>query len=448
MRNPNERGSALVLVMFVALLLTILGLAVLGATMGGAQRTETRENDVQSLHLAQKGLDEAVAYIQTKLDGRKDIDPDHMEDEIKNIVNEVSTKIVGVSNDVTELSGAGFTIKSITYEKQDKQKYYVDIEAQATVNGVKRQLKQKIVIDTYPDFLKYAFGSEGVLTLNGAPGFHGNIYAGEKLVISDVAKYKYKGPGLLTKQTQYPRVGLFSGGGSIVGVTEKVSEVHVQSLQTIEYSGFVGSGVVSSNNATTILPKILGVAKEQVLIKPYKKFIQINVLESFIDKVTEAIGTGNRDRVKDAVDKNELGDYLKNKMTNLPDSNLPNKPVLPDKPTEAEEDDYNLKYSQYLDNLKNYKIRQNLLLKDRTTSAIYYGDLLIDGIDKQQLTFTAGSKSGNDIDKPKWIIVKGNLEINNYSSDQNNFYPYKQILLSLEASLLREEWLSTPLCMF
>ncbi|MEK4292836.1 hypothetical protein [Paenibacillus sp. FSL R5-0914] len=423
MRNPNERGSALVLVMFVALLLTILGLAVLGATMGGAQRTETRENDVQSLHLAQKGLDEAVAYIQTKLDGRKDIDPDHMEDEIKNIVNEVSTKIVGVSNDVTELSGAGFTIKSITYEKQDKQKYYVDIEAQATVNGVKRQLKQKIVIDTYPDFLKYAFGSEGVLTLNGAPGFHGNIYAGEKLVISDVAKYKYKGPGLLTKQTQYPRVGLFSGGGSIVGVTEKVSEVHVQSLQTIEYSGFVGSGVVSSNNATTILPKILGVAKEQVLIKPYKKFIQINVLESFIDKVTEAIGTGNRDRVKDAVDKNELGDYLKNKMTNLPDSNLPNKPVLPDKPTEAEEDDYNLKYSQYLDNLKNYKIRQNLLLKDRTTSAIYYGDLLIDGIDKQQLTFTAGSKSGNDIDKPKWIIVKGNLEINNYSSDQNNFLP-------------------------
>lgn len=123
MRNPNERGSALVLVMFVALLLTILGLAILGATMGGAQRTETRENDVQSLHLAQKGLDEAVAYIQTKLDGRKDIDPDHMEDEIKGIVDEVKNKIVvadyGVS---TRLSGAGGTIKSIAYEKQIEEK--------------------------------------------------------------------------------------------------------------------------------------------------------------------------------------------------------------------------------------------------------------------------------------------------------------------------------------
>lgn len=119
MRNPNERGSALVLVMFVALLLTILGLAVLGATVGGAQRTETRENDVQSLHLAQKGLDETAAYIQTKLDGRKDIDPDHMEDEIKDIVLEIKNKMVVDSYDVsTDLSGAGGTIKSIAYEKK------------------------------------------------------------------------------------------------------------------------------------------------------------------------------------------------------------------------------------------------------------------------------------------------------------------------------------------
>lgn len=55
-RMKSEQGSALVLVMFIVLLLTILGLAVLGATIGGAQRSETRESDVQSLHLAQKDL--------------------------------------------------------------------------------------------------------------------------------------------------------------------------------------------------------------------------------------------------------------------------------------------------------------------------------------------------------------------------------------------------------
>lgn len=63
----EERGSALVLVMFIVLILTILGLSVLSATVGGAQRTETRKNDVQSLHLAEKTLDEAVAYITSSL---------------------------------------------------------------------------------------------------------------------------------------------------------------------------------------------------------------------------------------------------------------------------------------------------------------------------------------------------------------------------------------------
>lgn len=63
----SERGSALVLVMFIVLLLTILGVTVLSATIGGARRAETRENDVQSLHLAQKSIDEAIAYITANL---------------------------------------------------------------------------------------------------------------------------------------------------------------------------------------------------------------------------------------------------------------------------------------------------------------------------------------------------------------------------------------------
>lgn len=53
-RLASQQGSVLVLVMFIVLLLTILGVGVLSATVGGAKRAETRENDVQSLHLAQK----------------------------------------------------------------------------------------------------------------------------------------------------------------------------------------------------------------------------------------------------------------------------------------------------------------------------------------------------------------------------------------------------------
>lgn len=431
MENAKERGSALVLVMFLALLLTILGVAVLGATMGGAQRTTTRANDVQSLHLAQKGLDEAAAYIQTELDDRTDIDPDNMAQTIQQIIDEVKGKVIGVNNSVsTDLIGARGTITNITYEKQDKQKYYINIEAEATVNGVQRQLRQTITIDTYPDFLKYAFGSEQVLTLNGAPSFHGNIYAGDKLVISDEAKYKYKGSVQPDKRTQYTRVEPLSQAGT-EGETAVPSEVHVQSLQSIEYSGAAGSGTVSSNNAATILHTILGVTEEQVFIKPHKKFIQINVEESFLDKVTEALGKdkGSRREVKDAYDAKQLGDYLKARMTKLPSSDPPTKPVLPASPTDDEQDVYNINYRKYVEDLNNYKISQNLLLKNRITSAIYDGDLMIDGVDNQQLTFDLNSKTGDNLNKPKWIIVNGNLEINNYSTDPNHY-------LSVQANII------------
>ncbi|WP_339188718.1 hypothetical protein MKY54_28645 [Paenibacillus sp. FSL P2-0121] len=430
MKN-NERGSALVLVMFVALLLTILGVAVLGATMGGAQRTETRENDVQSLHLAQKGLDEAAAYIQTKLDGRTDIDPDHMEDEIKSIVSEVTTKVVGVNNGVsTGLSGAGGTIKSITYEKQDKQKYYVDIEAQATVNGVIRQLRQKIVIDTYPDFLKYAFGSEKVLTLNGAPGLHGNIYAGEELNISDTAVYTYKKVKDLKEKTQYPKVELLKDSASPAS-TEPLPEVHVQSLESIKYSGNgIINAAVNKNNASIILPNILGVNKEQVFIKPQKKFVQINVLESFLDKVEEATGvTGKRSELEQAIKDNQLGNYLSTTtLDRLPDENPPyTEPVLEDNPTKEEKDKYELEYSQYLEQLSIYQ--NSLLDKDLNNSTVYNSNLLIDGIDYKQLKFSDEAKTGNPSNKPKWFIVNGDLEVNNYSPDITKF-------LEIQANIL------------
>lgn len=431
MRNPNERGSALVLVMFVALLLTILGLAVLGATMGGAQRTETRENDVQSLHLAQKGLDEAVAYIQTKLDGRTDIDPDHMEDEIESIVDEIKSKIVGVSNGVsTELSGASGTIKSIAYEKQikEKNKYYINLVAEATVNGVKRQLKQKIVIDTYPDFLKYAFGSEAILTLNGAPAIHGNIYAGKELHISDTAVYKYKGIVPPGKKTEYPRV---ENDPTSSVPTAPLPEVHVQSLGSIKYSGNgVINTAVNKDNASSVLSNILGITKEQVLIKPQKKFVQINVQESFADKVVEATGLVNsKAEIKQAIVEGKLGNYLSaTALESLPSSNFPfPKPELEEEPTDEQKEAYNVVMADYEIKEKEY---QNNLLKDRNKSAIYNGngDLLIDGIKYKQLTFSNDAKAGTS-SKPKWLIVNGNLEINNYSSDPSNF-------LEIQANIL------------
>lgn len=302
----NEEGSALVLVMFLVLLLTILGMAVLGATIGGAQRTETRENDVQSLHLAEKGLDEATAYIQAQLAAQGAIDPDKLDAVVQSLgkLNDnnrnITTELGIISNSV---SG---TIDEIVYTPDVKnaslqsRRYYIDISTSALVNGVNRKLKQRITLDSYPDFLKYAFGSEQTLRLNGAPLLKGNIYAGKELIVTQTAEYYYKG-NYLTKPTIYPQIS--------EGATNANSgEVFVQSLDSIKYA----PDFISEQLLQTVAPgdnqkfkEILGITADKVKIKEQKKFVQIDVLESFWDKLLESgvIAAGAEDRFKQSLEK-------------------------------------------------------------------------------------------------------------------------------------------------
>lgn len=201
-RLKEERGSALVLVMFILLLLTILGLSVLSTTVGGAQRTETRKNDVQSLHLAEKTLDEVVAYITSslnkKIESNIDISQAELDQSIKNFLTALPTTLPAGLKTSTDLANATGKISGITYAVEGTigtgtlVKYIVTINSEAEVNGVKRNLKQRVFIDTFPDFLKYTIGSEKNLTINGAPLIIGNIYAGDILIISDKAEYTYK----------------------------------------------------------------------------------------------------------------------------------------------------------------------------------------------------------------------------------------------------------------
>lgn len=146
--------------------------------------------------------------------------------------------------------------------------------------------------------------------------------------------------------------------------------------------------------------------------------MQINVLESFLDKVEEATGlTGKRSELKQAIKDNQLGNYLSTTtLDRLPDENPPyTEPVLEDNPTKEEKDKYELECSQYEEQLRIYQ--NSLLDKDLNNSTIYNGNLLIDGIDYKQLKFSDEAKTGNPSNKPKWLIVNGDLEVNNYSPD-------------------------------
>lgn len=423
----NEEGSALVLVMFVALILSILGVAVLGATIGGAVRTETRESDVQSLHLAQKGLNEATAYIQSKLEGKTDIDPNNLEAIFKGLDEEnlnVKTEL-GTSN-----SASGI-INEIKYlDKnfgQQSREYYIDVTASAVVNGVNRKLKQRITLDSYPDFLKYAFGSEENLRINGAPVLYGNIYAGNKLIVTNRAEYIYKNNNL-SKQTLFPKVK------SIVNDAAS-GEVHVQSLENIEYiDSTLGSSshqVSKNENLDVTLEKILSIHSEKVRIKEKKKFVQINVEESFFDKLADVYTTIDpRPELRKIYDpKQPIQNALNTWLVSDASVETITRPILPTKdPVSSDntQDEIDAIEEAYKEKLKEYYLTLDTQLKDRPSSVVFDGNLVVDGVGYKGITFTTKGKEGSGASGPQWLIVAGDLTIDNYN---NNYMPVKANIL-------------------
>lgn len=429
----RSEGSALVLVMFVALLLTILGLAVLGATIGGAQRSETRENDVQSLHLAQKGLNEAVAYIQSKIEGKEDIDPNKLELIFKGL----DEKNLNVKTELgTSGNSASGTINEIKYfDKnfgQQSRKYYIDVTASAVVNGVDRKLKQRITLDSYPDFLKYAFGSEQTLRINGAPVLNGNIYAGEKLIVTNRAEYRYKNSNF-NKLTIFPRVK------EIVN-DETSGEVHIQSLKSIEYIEYINDSELLTPQALNTtdsvllnktLEKILSIPTEKVKLKEKKKFVQINVEESFYDKLAEVFSTNDpRPELRNIYNpklpkQTALNSWLISRPSIVPIKS----PTLPIKdPISADDsqEEIDAIENDYKDKLNEYYHTLDTQFKDQPSSLVFDGDLLVDRIGYKEITFTPEGKNGTNIYKPQWLIVAGDLTIDNYTSD---FLPIKANIL-------------------
>ncbi|GGD47962.1 hypothetical protein [Paenibacillus nasutitermitis] len=281
----EEKGSALLLVVFMILLFAMLGVAVLGASLGGAQRSQRSEDNVQSLHLAEKAVNEAIASIYTEFDGEA-FDPrqnklsDHLDlfiqtyNEKRNENMDPSDLQVADSEldaakrpiyRVDKLTRSGTNTKTENGLRFDE--YQITVSAEATVNGARRKLKQDVVLDTFPDFLKYAAGSEGDVILNGSPYIAGALYAGDELLIDDYAPYIYKGVSH-TAASQYP----FLNGSK-----------HLISRNVLKYKeNNMYKSLLKPD--TPLLEKFNAIGSD-IVIEEKKKFVSINVEQSFIDKL-------------------------------------------------------------------------------------------------------------------------------------------------------------------
>ncbi|UJF35981.1 hypothetical protein [Paenibacillus hexagrammi] len=304
-KMKEEKGYALLLVLFMIVIFTLLGMAVLSASLGGAIRSQTKQKDVQTLHLAEKALNESVAIIKAELDGEDDINVDLLEEKL-------NTEILPIvrNNNVSQSIGNANPVTTATVNPGNPP--VIVVKVTANIDGVIRTLEQEISVNTFPDVLNYAAGSEGNLIINGAPYFmNGDLYAGNKLLIKNQAEYIYNSA---------------DGKNSTVNVGYPYldGKAYVQSLDNFKYCDSREESVCTENaykdiNSTsdigvTTIPTVLGTEKENVQFKPEEDFVQLNIDESFIDKVTEAIeGTANiRTEVKNKFNQGipELIAYL------------------------------------------------------------------------------------------------------------------------------------------
>ncbi|WP_339318598.1 hypothetical protein [Paenibacillus sp. FSL R10-2734] len=404
----EERGSALVLVMFILLLLTILGLSVLSATIGGAQRTETRKNDVQSLHLAEKTLDEAVAYITSRLNKEIETNRDMSQAELDQSINNFLTTLKTTPDTPsaglkasTDLANASGKISGITYAlertigTETLVKYIVTINSEAEVNGVKRNLKQRVFIDTFPDFLKYTIGSENNLTINGSPSIIGDIYAGGKLIVSDKAEYTYK------KNFH----SLISSPFELDGMA------YVQSLDKLIYRED-GKSELKASDITKETIMTGKIPQDKVGIRSRRTFVEVNVEGSFVDKVAEAIGPGaDRTAIRNKLATGSLASYLMGmnlyNFDAIEQADLI-KPVLQDDTPEAQ-----LAYDKAVNN---FTTKVNII-KGPQKSVIYKGNLNLDG--SNDFPGILYSENDKNLSSPrKWFIVDGNLIIDNFGKEK------------------------------
>jgi hypothetical protein len=392
----DERGYALIMVLFMILLLTILGTAVVSSTIGGATRAETREADVQSLHLAEKTLNEAASYLVTNYDGREDLTITELESLMDNVdfLKEVNT-----NTEYPEELHASGKIISVTASKigNDAQNgYSVNLIAEAEVNHVTRRLEQEVLIEAYPDFLNYAFGSENDVTINGAFYALGNIYAGKELKIDNYAKYTYNNDPTKSKETKYPSID-----GSMY--VQSMDAIRVYDRNLGQYRSFAEAGKT--------LMDILGVENNQVQLKDEQKFVSINVVESFIDKAAAASGR-NRVDIKSAIDyaisnqgqPNRFDNFINVLKSSAALEVIGASPEEPALPTDLDDEAANLTYEADMATYNNYFTHFYSL----SSTALYNGSLTLDGIAIKRLEYNEMAKNDD-----KWFIVNGDLNINN-----------------------------------
>ncbi len=348
----NEKGSTLILVLLIFLVLTTLGLAIASATINSGKRTELREEDITENLDALRDLKEGVATVESfvamngadliNLPAKKDYD-------------------IAIEKFIKDENASKSNLYKIEDKTTDQSSYTKILQISSSAYS------QKVYITATPSFLKYALGSRESLTLNGSPLIEGNIYSKKTLSISNEANYIYDSvPN--SEDTSLPAIK----SASKIHLGNKMQPISLCSSGDCYTESLQGQLPIFEKNSTywsnlTIdhLEQAFSSDEKPIYEDETIQFIDVDIHQSFIEKLSVA---GFSPQALQGTTDGEKNKHIINQI-NAGQSNLGIKKI----------DDF-----QSLD-------------KDHTSTAfLYAGDARID-VDEINLQ------------DHQWLIIDGNL---------------------------------------
>ena len=299
----NEKGYTLVVVLLACMMLSLLGVTILGAAVNNVKRTEIRELDIEAATDGKVLMSEILAKLQLNLDPTKNTFAKNISDTMlkksdtppstynsvldNNIIKETecffNTKLSYNCSaadrpiNIIELTDTEYSeyldITNITSFRNNNYTriYKISITQSSTETNnpiITRDLSQNVIISPTPSFLQYAVGSNDLI-INGSPDIIGNVYA-PSLTLNSKAEYK------------------------VASTDKKTGEFYGPSIFGTLYTSYVDNNRTSNPSDE---PFFEGIFVEKVseglsgrpLIQPLQNnFVDVNFDETFAIKRAEA----------------------------------------------------------------------------------------------------------------------------------------------------------------
>ncbi|MGN7358055.1 hypothetical protein ACTHPF_15515 [Paenibacillus sp. SAF-054] len=270
----EEKGAALILAMLTVAVMAILGLVLLDVLRGSMIQATASEASVQAEMLAQKGLDEAVSAIRSKVNS-SNLSSNTYRERMRVLDGNLQSLLIDLNQKSREVKAQKGTYEIVVQETSSSNwkemkdypitnpdypySYRIVIRSTGTIpTRPKRSVtkEMELYVSTVHPVFRYPVSSKGNLTLNGFSYIVGDLAVNNELRTTDMASFIGIPGSSYTKQTRKPAIKGF------IHVQGNADSITANNFS--EYAPFVDNSLDS--NPVDI--DIENIVKTQVEIEP------------------------------------------------------------------------------------------------------------------------------------------------------------------------------------